>query len=60
MQCWRTASSGPMEVIAHGGALPDLPSSRINLYRSPLAKGEPIDLLADLVRKAYGGIAIAA
>ena len=52
--------SGPMEPIVHGGALPDLPSSRINLYRSPVATGEPIDLLTELVRQSYGGIAIAA
>lgn len=52
--------SGPMEPVAHGGTLPDLPSSRINLYRSPAATGEPMDLLTDLVRQSYGGIAIAA
>ena len=52
--------SGPMEIISHGGALPPLPSTRINLYRAAAARGEPIDLLADLVRQSYGGIAAAA
>lgn len=52
--------SGPMENISHGGALPPLPSTRINLYRAAAARGEPIDLLADLVRQSYGGIAAAA
>lgn len=48
------------EVLSHGGALPDLPSSRINLYRSPMAKGAPMDLLTDLCRQAYRGMAVAA
>ena len=52
--------SGPMEVVSHGGQLPNLPSSRINLYRAAGATGEPIDLLTDLVRQAYRGIAVAA
>lgn len=52
--------SPQMEPIAHGGALPDLPSSRINLYRSPAATGEPIELLVELVRQAYTGLAAAA
>ena len=54
------AVSPQLEVISHGGNLPELPSSRINLYRSPAAKGEPIDLLADLVRQSYTGVAVAA
>lgn len=48
------------EAISHGGALPGLPSSRINLYRAPTATGTPMDLLTDLCRQAYRGIAVAA
>jgi DNA-binding transcriptional LysR family regulator len=52
---------GPhFERISHGGALPELPSSRINMYRSPQSVGEPIDALEDMVRGAYRGIAAAA
>ncbi len=55
------SSVGPLfERIAHGGALPELVSSRINMYRGPQAIGEPIDALADMVRGAYRGIAVAA
>ena len=45
------------EVINHGGQLPDLPSSRINMYRSRRARGEPVAALADMVREAYRGMA---
>ncbi|MEM1299860.1 MAG: LysR family transcriptional regulator [Pseudomonadota bacterium] len=42
--------------ITHGGALPELPSTRINMYRGygarPVAK-EPLDALAGMVREAY-------
>ena len=48
------------DVISHGGALPDLPSSRINLYRAPTATGAPMDLVTDLCRQAYRGVAVAA
>jgi len=51
--------SAPMEPIGHGGALPELPSSRINLYRARNA-GEPVSALADMVQQAYRGIAAAA
>ena len=55
------SATGPaFERIAHGGALPDLPSSRINMYRAPQSVGEPQDALADMVRGAYKGIAVAA
>lgn len=50
----------PMVPIPHGGALPALPSSRINLYRARGTRGEPVGALADMVRQAYGGIAVAA
>ena len=52
---------GPFfERITHGGALPDLPSSRINMYRSRTATGEPMDALAEMVRGAYQKVAAAA
>lgn len=41
------------EPIRHGGALPDLPSSRINLYVSEQGNAALVAELADLVRKAY-------
>jgi DNA-binding transcriptional LysR family regulator len=53
------AVSPHLERIAPGG-LPDLPSTRINIYRAPGAKGALIDALEDLVRDAYGPMAAAA
>ncbi len=50
----------PMEAIAHGGQLPELPSSRINMYRGAGTTGEPIDLLTDLARQSYRGVSVAA
>ncbi|RVV96922.1 LysR family transcriptional regulator [Mesobaculum littorinae] len=41
------------EVIAHGGALPDLGQQRINLYMSDLARGEVPQRFAELVRQHY-------
>lgn len=43
------------EAIGHGGALPELPSYRINLYVSEAARGPAETALADLVRQAYSG-----
>lgn len=52
---------GPIyEVIHHGGQLPELPSSRINMYRGRAATGEPVDALADMVRQAYRDLVAAA
>lgn len=48
------------ERIVHGGALPELPSSRINMYRAKAAMHEPADALADMVRQAYRGLVAAA
>ncbi len=48
------------EVVNHGGQLPDLPSSRINMYRNRSSTGEPVDALADMVRHAFRGLAAAA
>lgn len=39
--------------IAHNGALPNLPQVMVNLYRAELARGEPADALADLIRQAF-------
>lgn len=52
---------GPFfERVTHGGALPDLPSSRINMYRARHSAGEPLDALAEMVRRSYQGVAVAA
>lgn len=40
------------EKIAHGGALPEIGSSRINLYRAPTASPAAL-ALSDMVRQAY-------
>lgn len=42
--------------IPHQGALPALPRIRINMYRSELARAEPVDALVDLIRQAYRAI----
>lgn len=39
--------------IEHGGALPDLPSQRINLYAPNTAKSEVFDSLVDLLQRAF-------
>ena len=54
------AISPHLEPIAHGGALPDLPSTRINMYRAASAKGALVDALEEMVRGAYGRTAVAA
>ncbi len=45
-----------VEVVAHGGALPTLPRIKINMYRSDLARTEPMDALVGLIRQAYRGM----
>jgi DNA-binding transcriptional LysR family regulator len=42
-----------LERIAHHGQLPDLASSRINLYVADPAHSPVIEVLADLIRRAY-------
>ncbi|WP_204115718.1 LysR family transcriptional regulator [Shimia biformata] len=42
-----------LEVIDHGGALPDLGVQHINLYGGNAAKGEVISHLADLLRRGF-------
>jgi len=54
------AISPHLEPITHGGALPDLPSTRINMYRAVSAKGALVDALEEMVRGAYGRMAVAA
>jgi DNA-binding transcriptional LysR family regulator len=54
------AISPHLEPITHGGALPDLPSTRINMYRAASAKGAPVDALEEMVRGSYGRMAVAA
>ena len=54
------AISPHLEPITHGGALPDLPSTRINMYRALSAKGALVDALEEMVRGAYGRMAVAA
>jgi DNA-binding transcriptional LysR family regulator len=54
------AISPHLEPIAHGGTLPDLPSTRINMYRAKNAKGALIDALEGMIRTAYGRMAVAA
>lgn len=43
------------EKIAHGGVLPELPRTKINLYASEAAS-EPVDDLAGMLRRAYAGL----
>ena len=49
-----------LEPITHGGQLPDLPSTRINLYRAPSVTGEPVDAMVDMIRQSYRGLAAVA
>ncbi len=55
-----SAVSPHLEPISHGGTLPDLPSTRINMYRAQNAKGALVDVLEEMVRTAYGRMAVAA
>jgi DNA-binding transcriptional LysR family regulator len=41
-------------IIQHGGALPELGVSRINMYAAGQGKGQVIDDLAAIIRQAYG------
>ena len=54
------AISPYLEPISHGGALPDLPSTRINMYRALSAKGALVDALEEMVRYSYVRMAVAA
>lgn len=46
--------SSPLEPICHGGALPALPSTLINMYISQTGQKPLTNAMADLVRGAYG------
>jgi DNA-binding transcriptional LysR family regulator len=54
------AVSPHLERVTHGGVLPELPSTRINLYRAAAAKGALVDALEEMLRDAYGRMAVAA
>ena len=47
-----------MEPIAHGGALPELPTTQINMYQTHAISMLPLDALAAMVRQAYGAQAL--
>ncbi|MEM7507317.1 MAG: LysR family transcriptional regulator [Pseudomonadota bacterium] len=49
-----------MAPVEHGGHLPELPSSRISMYRAPTAIGTPIEDLANMLRLSYRDIAAVA
>ncbi len=49
-----------LEPINHNGSLPDLPSTRINMYRSTAATGAVVEGLEEMLRNAYGRMAAAA
>ena len=49
-----------LEIVCDCDALPDLPSTRINMYRAASAKGALFDALEEMVRGAYGRMAAAA
>ncbi|WP_422072230.1 LysR family transcriptional regulator [Tranquillimonas rosea] len=47
-------TEGPhVEVINHGGALPELTSQRINLYARPMVRSEVSDGMAGLIRQHF-------
>jgi hypothetical protein len=41
------------EVVNHQGALPSLTRIKINMYRSDIAKSEPMDAMVGLIRQAF-------
>ena len=49
-----------LEPIVHGGQLPELPSSRINLYSNAAVGGEPIKALVEMIQQSYRGLAAVA
>lgn len=49
---------GHLEEIVHGGALPPLPTFRINLYVSQAGQGTPVARCAELLRAAYARAAV--
>jgi DNA-binding transcriptional LysR family regulator len=51
--CIEGAEPPYVERIKHNGALPALPTIKINMYGAEMAKSEPVKALADMVRRAY-------
>lgn len=47
------AVTAPFQKISHGGALPDLPSSKINMYRGRNSTGSHVDALAGMIQQSY-------
>ena len=45
-----------LEVISHGGTLPEIGMQFINMYGGEAVKGEGVVAMADLVRKAFRGL----
>jgi DNA-binding transcriptional LysR family regulator len=57
----RMAVSPHLEAIAHNGQLPELPTSKICMYRARQAIGMPVDSLAEMLRGAFAeGLTVAA
>lgn len=54
--CVEGAEPPYVERIPHGGALPELPTIRINMYRAELADSEPAKALERYVRQAYRAV----
>ncbi|QDY69144.1 LysR family transcriptional regulator [Qingshengfaniella alkalisoli] len=46
---------GYLDVVVHGGALPDLARKKINLYVSELTRSLPRERLSELLRLSYAG-----
>ncbi len=44
-----------LERIVHGGALPDLATTKVNLYVADPAHSPAVQILGDLIRRAYAG-----
>ncbi|MEM0922003.1 MAG: LysR family transcriptional regulator [Pseudomonadota bacterium] len=57
LECALTSHMVPIE---HGGALPELPPSRIGLYRATGAIGVPLDGMIAMLRLSYGDMAAVA
>lgn len=47
------AITSPFEKIPHGGALPGLPSSKINMYRNRTSTGAHVDALISMIQQSY-------
>ena len=45
-----------LERISHGGALPDLPGTHINMYAAETGQNRPVQDMAALLRQAYGSL----